>query len=433
LMSRNCSPRVGVWFFLSAFALSSLAVRGADPEAVKPTAEWSGSVENEALEKIAPPFLTSAEGLGILWKAWGLKGDSPKVDFDESLVVVSTTRGGRLKVGYAIDEKDDLAAVAVATRDLRPGFRYHLGVVGRGGVASVNGVPVPALPRLAGPTPSVAKPYFPETTLTGTLQLNASNTTSHLVELWSAAFQKFHPRLKVSIKAVGGETVDPAWTDDRTAVTFISRPVGADELGAWEKKLNQRVMAFPIFEDEIALIVHKDNPVKQLTLPQLKTIFAAGKDRPNWGAVGRTDSWAAKPIFVHGRDELSGTRTVVCRVCLGDGKDTVDQVHGSYSSLVKAVAGDPASIGYCRDLFVKEGVRSVPIVTEKGTQPTFRRTCNVVVAMPPGKPIPPSIKEFLVFLYRSEGQTPLFQDGFQTLNKDVINSQLERLGLDEIK
>lgn len=433
-MSRQYSTPPRTWWgLLVLFFLMDASLRSADPEPIKASAEWSGTCDNEELEKIAPAFLTTQEGLGILWKAWNMKGDVPTIDFSESLVVVTTTRGGSLRVNFAANEKADLLVRGIATTDLRPGFRYHLGVIDRSRILSVNGAVVPPLPRLAGPAMPVAKPYIPETLLTGNLRLNASNTTSHLVELWSAGFQKFHSDLKVTIKSVGGETEDPAYEDGQAAVTFISRPVGIDELGAWEKKTKLRMMAFPICEDDIALIVHQDNPIKQLTMAQLKVIFAASKERPTWGELGLTDTWASKPIFIHGRDERSGTRNHLRRTILGTGEDVVGKIHGSYSSLVEAVAKDPNSIGYCRNLFIKDDVRAVPIVKDNESQPYFPRTCSLVIGVPPDKPIPPLVKEFLVYLYRADGQSQLFQDGFRPVGKEVINLQFERLGLDEIK
>jgi phosphate transport system substrate-binding protein len=417
-----------------AFLLLCVAtLQSADPEPVKPTAEWSGSSENEALAKIAPGFLTSEEGFGIVWKAWGIKGEVPKVDFNESLVVVTTTRGGRLKVTYSLDEKDNLVTSGIATADLVPGFRYHLGVIDRAGIASVNGVVVPPLPRLAGPSLPVAKRYIPETTLEGKLHLEGSVMMSHLMELWAEGFQKYHPKLKITYKGDGAEKAAPEYAEGSATVAFMSRPVGDDELGRWEKKTNLKMMAFPVCEDEIALIVHKDNPIKQISMAQLKAAFGAGKDKPTWDQLGLADGWAKKPVVLHGRESKSGTRGYLRRMILGDAEDAVAKEHGSFSAVVEGVAADPNALGYVRDLFVKETVRSVPVAVGQVIRPALRRTCSIVVAVPNEKSLPPVVKEFLVYLYRAEGQTHLFQDGFEALNKEVINLQLVRLGLDEIK
>lgn len=432
-MSRICSrPAYYCWVAL-ALTLSLTPLRAADPEAIKPIAEWSGSVESEALEKVAPPFLTTKEGLSILWKVWNVKGELPKVDFDDAIVVVTTTRSSHLKVGYAVDEKYDLHVRATATSDMRPGFRYHLSVVDRGGLATVNGSPLPSLSSSSGPSSAIAKRYYPETELRGSLRLEGSVTMSHLLELWAGGFQKYHPQLKISVSSAGSETANPEFSEGKAVLAFMSRPVGDDELASWGKKVNSRLMSFPICEDDIALIVHKDNPVKQFSMDHLKSVFGQTKEKATWGDLGLTDDWVKKPVTLHGRDTNSGTRFHLRRVILGESEDAVAKEHRSYSSIVKAVSADPAAVGYVRDVFVRDTVRAVPVATKDIVQPYIRRTCNIVVSVPEGKALPPLVKEFLIYAYRAEGQTQLFQDGFHALGRDVTNVQLERLGLDEIK
>jgi hypothetical protein len=64
----------------------------------------------------------------------------PEIDFKKEIVIVETTRGGSLRVGtLKLTDKGDLRVAAIATRDLRPGFRYAVLVLPREGVKSING------------------------------------------------------------------------------------------------------------------------------------------------------------------------------------------------------------------------------------------------------------------------------------------------------
>jgi hypothetical protein len=114
------------------------------PKPVPVVKEWKGSVEDEALEKEAPAsgFINDAKSLEKLWKAWKLADKPPEVDFQKELVLVAVTRGSRLQMSANLDEKGDLKVLAIATRDLRPGFRYVLVTVKREGIKSVNGKPL---------------------------------------------------------------------------------------------------------------------------------------------------------------------------------------------------------------------------------------------------------------------------------------------------
>ena len=62
----------------------------------------------------------------------------PKVDFDKEIVIVSTTRGSQLRLSAQLEDNGNLQILGIATRDLRPGFRYVMGTVSREGVKTVN-------------------------------------------------------------------------------------------------------------------------------------------------------------------------------------------------------------------------------------------------------------------------------------------------------
>src|SRR3954463_11987044 len=123
----------------------------AGKERVKPTREWSGSVDDEALKKDAAPVLTDRKQLEKLWKAWGIAGQVPDVDFSREVVVVSTTSGSRLRLAATLDDKGNLQVLGMATLDFRPGFRYAIATVPRKGVKTVNGKALPDTAGAQGP------------------------------------------------------------------------------------------------------------------------------------------------------------------------------------------------------------------------------------------------------------------------------------------
>ena len=125
-------------------ALVTPAVQ-AEAKPLKPTAEWRGSVEDLTLQTAAPASgaLTSQKAFADLWKAWKPDDKLPEVDFTKELVLVATTRGSRLSLSAALDEQGNLQPRGISTRDLRPGFRFHLIAVSREGVKTINNKPLP--------------------------------------------------------------------------------------------------------------------------------------------------------------------------------------------------------------------------------------------------------------------------------------------------
>jgi len=122
---------------LGVALLASTAL--AQKKEVKLTKTWSGSIEDEALSKDAPDSIADAGSLEKLWKKWKIQGDVPAVDFQKELVILATTVGSRLSLAANLDDKGNLQVLGVATRDLRPGFRYVIATVPREGVKMVNG------------------------------------------------------------------------------------------------------------------------------------------------------------------------------------------------------------------------------------------------------------------------------------------------------
>ena len=123
---------------LAGCAVSALAPQAAaQKKKVAITKKWSGSVENE--KAIKPECITSAKGLEAVWKDWKIEGDLPKVDFTKDIVVAVYSAGSKLNLaGANLDDSGDLTVLGFGTSDIRPGFRYVLGVVGREGVKTVN-------------------------------------------------------------------------------------------------------------------------------------------------------------------------------------------------------------------------------------------------------------------------------------------------------
>ena len=101
--------------------------------------EWRGDNPNEGLAKDSPKFITNAKDLEKLWKAWDIKEKVPEIDFAKEILLVETTRGSRLNLKATLDEKGDLQSLGLATRDLRPGFRYVMITVNKAGIKTIAG------------------------------------------------------------------------------------------------------------------------------------------------------------------------------------------------------------------------------------------------------------------------------------------------------
>jgi hypothetical protein len=127
-----------------ALALVALVAADARAEKLKATPVAHGSLDDVKLMKAAPKsgVITHRKGLDKLMKAWKID-KAAKVDFRKEIVLVATTRGGKLLPINANLDDGNLKFGAAATRDLKPGFRYSIVAVPREGVKKVNGKALP--------------------------------------------------------------------------------------------------------------------------------------------------------------------------------------------------------------------------------------------------------------------------------------------------
>ena len=70
-------------------------------------------------------------------------GEGSRCRFKKELIVITTTSGSKLRLSASLDDKGNLEVLGMATRDLRPRFRYVIATVSRTGVKTVNGNKLP--------------------------------------------------------------------------------------------------------------------------------------------------------------------------------------------------------------------------------------------------------------------------------------------------
>ena len=107
--------------------------------------------------------------------------------------------------------------------------------------------------------------------------------------------------------------------------------------------------------DGIAVIVHADNTLADLTLAQISAIFKG--EITNWKDVGGSDG----EIVLIGREENSGTRDGFESITGAEGACKYRQELTSNGAVLTAVAENPNAIGYVSLSSVKDTVKAIPV------------------------------------------------------------------------
>ncbi|HHI76184.1 MAG TPA: phosphate ABC transporter substrate-binding protein [Gammaproteobacteria bacterium] len=163
----------------------------------------------------------------------------------------------------------------------------------------------------------------------------------------------------------------------------------------------------PVAWDALAVIVHPDNPVSDITLDQLRKVYE-GKIT-NWKALGGPD----KPIdLLIRRGKLSGVGRTLRQLVFNDfdKEFASDHVYKSSGPLEKAVETDPWALAVTGVSSARK--RKVKLLSLNGKQPDYEhiRSGEYLLYRPlyitsnPAHPQYREVKRFINFAHSREGR-----------------------------
>jgi phosphate transport system substrate-binding protein len=166
----------------------------------------------------------------------------------------------------------------------------------------------------------------------GRLTLSGASTAAPLVNEIARRFESQHPGVRIDVQTGGSSRGVADVRRGTVAIGMVSRPLGTDE---------SDLTAHRIAMDGVALIVHRDNRVSELTRQQIADIYTGRID--NWSAVGGPDA----PITVVNKAEGRSTLELfLAHFKLKREDIRADVVIGENLHGIRTVAGDPHAIGY---------------------------------------------------------------------------------------
>lgn len=180
------------------------------------------------------------------------------------------------------------------------------------------------------------------------LEIKGSDTMLQLVSNWAEAFSRTEPATSISVTGGGSGTGIAALINGEIFVANSSREIKEEEiLQARERGFEP--LEFVVARDTLSVIVHKGNPLSQLSMEEVGRIFRG--EITNWKEVGGND----EPITLYGRQSTSGTYVFFQEhVLKGDYALTMRNMEGS-QAIVDAVAQDRTGIGYVGVGYAKTG------------------------------------------------------------------------------
>jgi phosphate transport system substrate-binding protein len=247
-----------------------------------------------------------------------------------------------------------------------------------------------------------------------TLRVKGSDTIGGaLAPLLARAYRTVHPKVNVDVEALGSSTAFTGLLDGTADIGTSSRNVQPSELER-AKKRDVVFSEFVIGFDGIAVIVHPDNPVRELSLAHVGEIYSGKISK--WEVLDGNDA----PIRRLSRPTQSGTHSLFKASVLSDGELAPDtEVIEHSEDIVAAVAGDPNAIGYVGLGWTSSRVRTVALSdggaavlptaasVNDGSYPMFRPLFMYTRGTPSRE-----IADFLRFVVSPAGQKLVVEAGF---------------------
>jgi len=232
------------------------------------------------------------------------------------------------------------------------------------------------------PAPVAAQPAAQA--LAGKLRLTGSSTLAPVMTELAKRFRLLHPGVEITVEAGGSSRGAADALAGHADIGMVSRELHPDE---------RALFVFTIARDGIALHVHRDNPVAQLTRMQAVELLAGRTG--NWKALGGPD---AKIEVISRKEGHSSLEIVSHHFGLDPREIKAAQVVGDNAEAARALAANRNalsffSVGYGEDMMQKgmplkvlalDGMEASIQAVRAGKWP-LARTLNLVTrAVPAG-------------------------------------------------
>ena len=282
----------------------------------------------------------------------------------------------------------------------------------------------------------------------GKLSIVGSDTMAVVLTDLSREFQSAHPEVSFEIQTTGSAAAPPALAEGTVNFGAMSRTMSSKELADFRRRRGFEPEGVQVASDEIALIVHPINPLRQVSRRTLDGIFSISQrcGGPRYGVQWSSvlnelqgfsgAEIAGMSIQRYSRTALSGSYGYFRKevLCGGDLRPQVMELPG-FAAIMDAVARSPGAIGYVGAGFVDPRVRVLAISNAgdepgSGLQPgdtsyPFSRPLYLYTARPPGQRLSNLECAFLEHVAGPMGQAAFTRHGFQSdglgLTEDVAS------------
>ena len=188
----------------------------------------------------------------------------------------------------------------------------------------------------------------PAASVSGTVSTDGSTSMEKVIGALSESYMAVNKDVTVNYNPTGSGAGITAVQEGTCDIGLSSRALKDEEKAAG---LKETVLAY----DGIAIIVHPDNPVSDLSIEQIAKLYTG--EITNWKDVGGNDA----EVVLIGREAASGTRDGFESITGTKDKCQYRQELTSTGDVITAVSQNPDAIGYASLASIKDSVKALNV------------------------------------------------------------------------
>ena len=200
------------------------------------------------------------------------------------------------------------------------------------------------------------------------IQNKGSDTLVNVAQAWAEAYQDVNPAVVVAVSGGGSGTGIAALINGTVDLANASRTIKDKELKL-AKENGQNPIKHVVGFDALAVFLHSENPLSEISIEQLAEIYGDNGSYTTWTDLGvEVPGCKDQEIVVVSRQNNSGTYAYFRGAVLGKGDIRLGtrDMHGS-KDVVDLVENTPCAIGYSGLAYATDHVKLACIATATGS------------------------------------------------------------------
>jgi phosphate transport system substrate-binding protein len=256
-----------------------------------------------------------------------------------------------------------------------------------------------------------------------TIRVEGSDTMVNLAQAWAEKYQTEKSEITIEISGGGSGVGISSLTQGLADMANASRKMKDKEIRRAKNEFDLDPQEFTVGKDALAIYVHKDNPLEEITIAELTAIYGEGGTTVSWTELGDTVAGTSNQKIVRvSRQNNSGTYAYFRQYVLDDDDFKLGSIDLSGSAdVVSMVEKTPGAIGYSGMGYATDGVKMVKVKLDadspsvapnaanvtNGTYPISRPLLIYTPTVPTG-----IVKDYLDWILGETGQSIIEEMGY---------------------